>query len=104
MRISDWSSDVCSSDLVAQGFLIERQGQQVVQLHAVMARPAQMIGDPLRLHPVGEGFHLRQILAVERIAAADRQRHPMQHPRSSEERSVGKESVSTCNSRGSPYH
>src|SRR3546814_1683613 len=65
MRISDWSSDVCSSDL---------------QLR-------------LALYPqleAGSGTY------ASGSAMLDRDR--------SEERRVGKECVSTCRSRWSPYH
>src|SRR3546814_1385020 len=70
MRISDWSSDVCSSDLV------ERQ-----------LRRAAAVGqqrDPPAARPPGVAQHL--------------------DGRRSEERRVGKECVSTCRSRWSPYH
>src|SRR3546814_9806694 len=84
MRISDWSSDVCSSDL--------RRGQR----QALAATPAQIgiaAGDPHRLGDllsriVEKSAHRRNDRAVER----------------SEERRVGKECVSTCRSRWSPYH
>src|SRR3546814_5507076 len=75
MRISDWSSDVCSSDL----------GEQRQAVGILRARPARQhddeIGD-MAVHDEGFG-------AVQ--------------PRS-EERRVGKECVSTCRSRWSPYH
>src|SRR3546814_1472920 len=81
MRISDWSSDVCSSDL------------RIV----VGGRDPAVMGDVLvepDLHgPVlGEGVHLPR-LGLPRF-----------HPARSEERRVGKECVSTCRSRWSPYH
>src|SRR3546814_6907330 len=66
MRISDWSSDVCSSDLSRR--LRFRAGTFQVRVASVRASPA--------------------------IRAAAR----------SEERRVGKERVSTCRSRWSPYH
>src|SRR3546814_7761205 len=69
LRISDWSSDVCSSDL---------------KLFATIA-PDQIIAAKL-------GAHARR---------ADTQ-HPINSR--SEERRVGKECVSTCRSRWSPYH
>src|SRR3546814_2152062 len=69
MRISDWSSDVCSSDLVAIK-------------HA-----------PL-LQPLGARRH--DVLHVDLIEEGILGR--------SEERRVGKECVSTCRSRWSPYH
>src|SRR3546814_19475377 len=68
MRISDWSSDVCSSDLIptCDGFRAD----------------AAQVGMVAAGHP-GAG----------RALAAR-----------SEERRAGKECVSTCRSRWSPYH
>src|SRR3546814_5246392 len=74
MRISDWSSDVCSSDLQ----------------DAAGHRDARFAGEPQRLQPACRLFVGR----AEMRAAAFR----------SEERRVGKECVSTCRSRWSPYH
>src|SRR3546814_5931217 len=70
MRISDWSSDVCSSDL----------------------RRAH--GGAGRCVHAGSRCFLDHLLvaALERAVAR------------SEERRVGKECVSTCRSRWSPYH
>src|SRR3546814_20233351 len=78
MRISDWSSDVCSSDLLLQRRVDQKGGGD----QPLRAR---------RLQPLG--------LAVEdaRIGVEARQI-------SSEERRVGQECVSTCRSRWSPYH
>src|SRR3546814_3148514 len=80
MRISDWSSDVCSSDL-APGRLTEIPGQH--------------INDRSR-----EG---NLAPAVHHIIRGQALRHHHQRHRS-EERRVGKECVSTCRSRWSPYH
>src|SRR3546814_4987308 len=63
MRMSDWSSDVCSSDL--------------------LSRPAEK----------GRKFFFKLLMFA---VVAGHQR--------SEERRVGKECVSTCRSRWSPYH
>src|SRR3546814_6036759 len=62
MRISDWSSDVCSSDLL--GIFYDKK--------------ARFLGASLSLKALPHGR--------------------------SEERRVGKECVSTCRSRWSPYH
>src|SRR3546814_5109756 len=80
MRISDWSSDVCSSDLIAHrlGLLFERRP----------AHPAQPLGGPLDVHDPILPL-LRDPLALLTVR--------------SEERRVGKECVSTCRSRWSPY-
>src|SRR3546814_2674823 len=79
MRISDWSSDVCSSDLRAAGV-----GVAAARVERFVAQPAAQ-----------EAGH-------ERIASAEHVEHV--HLERSEERRVGKECVSTCRSRWSPYH
>src|SRR3546814_5677345 len=83
MRISDWSSDVCSSDL---GFSDE---MDVFGLQ---------FG-----HGVGVGLHERPI--ISRLNSFD---DPIEIKEGmlfrSAERRVGKECVSTCRSRCSPYH
>src|SRR3546814_2111165 len=65
MRISDWSSDVCSSDLCRSVLVVQARGEQ---------RGGSGVSCQLRCN------------------------------RRSEERRVGKECVSTCRSRWSPYH
>src|SRR3546814_16978382 len=106
MRISDWSSDVCSSDLVARAHAAEVEGL------------LDVLGVAL---PVGDAGGLlggvgQQVLALPGV-------EPRQRPgcrrgaeigaqavgavgaaaRSSEERRVGKECVSTCRYRWTPY-
>src|SRR3546814_12495582 len=68
MRISDWSSDVCSSDLASVHHDLRRMGSGCV-------------GD-IPIYNTGI----------------------QPEPPRSEERRVGKECVSTCRSRWSPYH
>src|SRR3546814_11957452 len=89
MRISDWSSDVCSSDLAAAGVGLE-QGSEG---NGVERRLPQIAVDPDRRHS-RRGELGRQVA----VARASRRRER------SEERRVGKECVSTCRSRWSPYH
>src|SRR3546814_10113223 len=84
MRISDWSSDVCSSDL-------GRRAQ------ARAGRPGGGRGGPPQRAAPGSQ-------APERDAAADRLDLRGARPGRSEERRVGEECVSTCRSRWSPYH
>src|SRR3546814_8225279 len=92
MRISDWSSDVCSSDL-SDGPSADRKllGQRQPRGTARLLRRRQTLrGDPvLRSSPPSR--------------RPDQSREDLQHLRS-EERRVGKECVSTCRSRWSPYH
>src|SRR3546814_18976772 len=96
MRISDWSSDVCSSDLqikVSQGAKTGEGGQ--LPGHKVSDYIAQ-----LRFSVPGVGLispppH-HDIYSIEDLAQ-------LIHDRS-EERRVGQECVSPCRSRWSPYH
>src|SRR3546814_3177322 len=92
MRISDWSSDVCASDLRGKSTcniccplgeevrLIARGG---CVSGGAAKTPAGLVGRPLAF---GEPFA-----------------YPIGKFRS-DERRVGKECVSTCRSRWSPYH
>src|SRR3546814_5915654 len=83
MRISDWSSDVCSSDLLFRPRGLAQHVEAVAVPGRTIARaPRQRLFDR----------------PAEHIMAA-KERH-----RRSEERRVGKECVSTCRSRWSPYH
>src|SRR3546814_19876659 len=89
MRISDWSSDVCSSDLADKA-------------NAPFARrePRLDAGAIHQHHPcaVFEYDLAGRIVSDDRLGAAIAEQHPR-----SEERRVGKECVSTCRSRWSPY-
>src|SRR3546814_2154462 len=76
MRISDWSSDVCSSDLRRRKSRSRNLG----------------IGQG----PIARGSVSEQLEGVPLIRPEEIMR--------SEERRVGKECVSTCRSRWSPYH
>src|SRR3546814_16080255 len=89
MRISDWSSDVCSSDL-----LIEDEAGALVA-----AAPAY-----LKSHSQGEYvFDQAWADAWTRAGGDYYPKLQIAAPRS-EERRVGQECVSTCRSRLSPYH
>src|SRR3546814_4542153 len=77
MRISDWSSDVCSSDLIQSPAPLA--APQAVSLP--MPAPQTIERQPNSLWRPGSRAFLR-----------------------SEERRVGKECGSTCRSRWSPYH
>src|SRR3546814_12672826 len=110
MRISDWSSDVCSSDLefrrlgdqvdeaADRPLTEEHRGRTTYDLHAGevvrVRRAARIIGEDIA-HPV---------TALERVDAADVDAVHAGVAARSEERRVGNECVSTCRSRGSPYH
>src|SRR3546814_17707916 len=93
MRISDWSSDVCSSDLPAPG---DSGDVCVGKMTAQRQRGASVqLADPRLGHPEnGADLGQRELLEV-----VERQDDLV--PRS-EERRGGRECVSTCRSRRSP--
>src|SRR3546814_6674299 len=83
IRISDWSSDVCSSDLYQEGCLsVPGFYENVDRPQKVKVKALDRDGQPYEL--IAEG-----LLAVCIQHECDR----------SEERRVGKECVSTCRSR-----
>src|SRR3546814_19090145 len=102
MRISDWSSDVCSSDL--QTFASGRHEARVrcdiasrrnIDQNIAVVRPIRQIVDCQ--DDLGEGAagrfecHSAAVMVGDKRTAAK-----------SEERRVGKAGVSTCRSRWSP--
>src|SRR3546814_15100733 len=108
MRISDWSSDVCSSDLVPTAIENCRRLQLVVRVHLLDTDCQGYVGEPGPEHH--RGLMERRGAARASILDVDdrdfRETHASQGylTTRSEERRVGKECVSTCRSRWSPYH
>src|SRR3546814_12980509 len=93
MRISDWSSDVCSSDLLwlvehAPVYTLGQAGrpEHILNPHGIPVVHTNR-GGQVTYHGPGQ---------IVLYVLADLRR--------SEERRVGKECVSTCRSRWSPYH
>src|SRR3546814_2049083 len=86
MRISDWSSDVCSSDL----FLRTLQAGRA----CIGCTLFRNYFCPFRVCQFGHRQCLCQLCCDGSYQVVVR----------SEERRVGKECVSTCRSRWSPYH
>src|SRR3546814_12971323 len=94
MRISDWSSDVCSSDLV---LLLDAERDRSADHHlGQLGLAGRRVGGADQLaaadhaDPVADRLDLAQLVGDE----DDR----------SEERRVGTEGVSTCSARWSPEH
>src|SRR3546814_14672422 len=95
MRISDWSSDVCSSDLfhtAAVGGVAQSECSVAVVTPGVNGAVFQqggaiVVGTGAAVYGFDHGIAYRHLHEVR-----------------SEERRVGKECVSTCRSRWSPYH
>src|SRR3546814_15533197 len=114
MRISDWSSDVCSSDLepgtmCARGILLSDISMDFVRTlltdidapsWAAVTQVFHELVDAAKEWLADEKVQESQTRFVGSIEA----RYQGQNYERSEERRVGKECVSTCRSRWSPYH
>src|SRR3546814_17309172 len=100
MRISDWSSDVYSSDLtgnfgdVFAGYVAHQMGLPIAQLIV-----ATNVNDILH-RALSDGDYSTGKLTPTVTPSMDIQVSSNR----SEARCVGKECVSTCRSRGPPYH
>src|SRR3546814_12366174 len=120
MRISDWSSDVCSSDLRSNAVGIREQIEQLTRqaasedqaaadTDAEITRREQALADLPDLEKETDTDAIREQPrdAETAHATADRQRRRVQLERApaeaearSEERRVGKECVRACRTRG----
>src|SRR3546814_17829538 len=93
MRISDWSSDVCSSDLEDGLWIVDAVGDQGHHYRfagrSVVNAAGPTVLDLLR-RADAEPDHRMRLVRGSHIVR-------------SEERRVGNEWVSTCTSRWSPY-
>src|SRR3546814_16758764 len=116
MRISDWSSDVCSFDLsdavvrVQKRSDLDGDGRQdvllVLQKQGAESSPRAL----MILRGAADGSFEQVVSNPDAIlcpSCGGMMGDPLSevevHPRS-EERRVGKECVRTCRSRWSPYH
>src|SRR3546814_18839563 len=97
MRISDWSSDVCSSDLNVVANIIACHVCHLKRPHLEPQRVKRCI------HLLNSCTFLQQKHCFARIAEDHAVPDKPMAVRS-EERRVGKECVSTCRSRCPPYH
>src|SRR3546814_18848680 len=129
MRISDWSSDVCSSDLLTKGMLrafdVDKSAVDFCNENIAARYPhASFVHQNVvkRVYnPRGDLIADVGVLPVEpescdfaycwsvftHLVEPDFQTYLDEFARilrRSEERNVGKEGVSTCRSRWSPYH
>src|SRR3546814_16554471 len=114
MRISDWSSDVCSSDL-----MFDRLSSLVIALTLVVIAAifaALTGGDPLSIAlmavagfvAAGTVYSALPVSLPDAQGAAPVAEAPpvplLRHPARSEERRVGNGCGSTCRSRWLPFH
>src|SRR3546814_12795234 len=107
MRISDWSSDVCSSDLHEDGVgrfadsitkAVEHRPHNLIELAALFERE-HTCAAVNRYHVTGSILGMKQQSALCHLSKP--RRHALER---SEERRVGKECVSTCRSRRETYN
>src|SRR3546814_15044216 len=114
MRISDWSSDVCSSDLFLRQQIRKREGRANMCLADFILPENDWIGGfavtaghgvdehVLRFKADNDDYSAILVKALaDRLAEAFAER---MHQHRSEERRVGKECVCTCRSRWWPCH
>src|SRR3546814_12386099 len=102
MRISDWSSDVCSSDL---DYALQNNNANIRRLKARIPRVEAIQNADEMQEQFGDIEYREQdgrVWLVFPGKPADDVRATLRSR--SEERRVGKECVSTCRSRWSPYH
>src|SRR3546814_11062955 len=104
MRISDWSSDVCSSDL--QGYLL----LAAVSAYVAWANPttlprgAAAAAVAIVAYPLAWYLLHRYVLHGQWMFKSPLTARTWKRIHRSEERRVGKACVSTFRSRWSPYH
>src|SRR3546814_11623165 len=93
MRISDWSSDVCSSDLLDKNTAADGQHGLFPQLEGsgLISRTGG-----IQEQPVNRAFPSNAVSKLGGFANVG--------PCRSEERRAGTECVGTCSSRWSPLH
>src|SRR3546814_16797566 len=101
MRLSDWSSDLCSSDLDEKRQRLIGHFDMIIEL-VELARHL--------VHAAAEGCldPLRVIRCQNRLEGGFEEQ-PLRHPpppsmTRSEERTVGQEGGSNCSTRWAPYH
>src|SRR3546814_20774902 len=123
MRISDWSSDVCSSDLFELHIVAIVEfavvgwcalGSTEFGRHVVVGQVSNMAHHPGHRQTVFRYFVVRVVIAAMKVGIADNgsagdfvKTYVLRRSAwcaRSEERRVGKECVSTCRSRWSPDH
>src|SRR3546814_4708192 len=91
MRISDWSSDVCSSDLKLNNWMVAIQQSGKRKRKTVMERVRNKLRAELTTQPI-----------IEKTGDKKEKDRDYTGERSEESR-VGKECVSKCRSGWSPY-
>src|SRR3546814_12072394 len=106
MRISDWSSDVCSSDLGRSPHRVMLGGGKPPKGWSAIVAPDDIstLSQTDFLMVEGGAQTASAFLKKDLVDRLLLYRAPILIGGRSEERRVGKECVSTCRSRWSPYH
>src|SRR3546814_15620663 len=102
MRISDWSSDVCSSDLL---ILVDPKVLELKSYDDIPHLLSPVVTEPPKavralkwaVEEMERRYRMMSEISVRNLASFNEKVR-------SEERRVGKECVSTCRSRWSPDH
>src|SRR3546814_16327707 len=117
MRISDWSSDVCSSDLITELRRRESElrsiGEELRHKNVLLDAALDNMAQGLAMFDVNQRliicnqrfldlYNLPAVMAQPGTELTDIPDHTARAR--SEERRVGKACVSTCRSRGSRVH
>src|SRR3546814_17021610 len=102
MRISDWSSDVCSSDLDLTGLQKEANKKLNLSADETLNIAQSLYEKKFITYPRTGSKYIHEDMWAEipNLVRALQDRESCKQQ--SEERSVGKECVSTCRSRWSP--
>src|SRR3546814_16376568 len=103
MRISDWSSDVCSSDLFIHGTACNHFAAMTQEgfQHLLEVQEARL---PIQQRDHIHAERILQLSLLIEIIKDDFRHFAALEFNRSEERRVGKECVSTCRFRWSRYH
>src|SRR3546814_12902514 len=114
MRISDWSSDVCSSDLFLLQLAVHRLQRRLVGVHPALRELPAVTPDTPRPEDTAIGMHQHDTdvgpvtvridrNTYSRFTLPDSDKPTPGRPRS-QGRSVGNECVSTVHTRLCPKH
>src|SRR3546814_11448039 len=106
MRISDWSSDVCSSDLKV---LAQKRDARQFSIRVERKVPVQVPGIGKKAEATVVNEEIWNFAGKTGVINVDPGAMPLKCSctaalKRSEERRVGNECVSTCSSWWSPYH
>src|SRR3546814_11649634 len=103
MRISDWSSDVCSSDLLSGVVACQQTAETTLPILGSREPVTKVVDGKTVTDTVYHSIADFRLLNQDSVFIDNHTFDDGVYIRS-EERRVGKECVSTCSSRWSPYH